>query len=138
MAAPFMLMGTFSIAARDEVTGMLGVAVASKVLAVGATCPFVRAGIGAIASQAYLNPKLGVDGLIYLAEGLSAEQTLHRILARDEGRDWRQVNIIDNRGYAANNRGIYESTDGGQRWAVLDLPWSHQYEEEGVVALVIS
>ncbi len=39
--------------------------------------------------------------------------------------------------YAANNRGIYESTDGGQRWAVLDLPWSHQYEAEGVVALVI-
>jgi uncharacterized Ntn-hydrolase superfamily protein len=89
---------TFSIAARDADSGMLGVAVASRVLAVGAFCRFVRAGVGAISSQAYLNPSLGVDGLRLLADGLSAPEALERLLAADEGRDWRQINVVDSAG----------------------------------------
>lgn len=99
--ALYGVAATFSVAARDEVTGMLGVAVASKALAVGATCPFAQADIGAICSQAYSNPNLGVLGLDLLSKGFTAEQTLHMLLARDEGRDWRQVNIVDNSGESA-------------------------------------
>lgn len=99
------LAATFSIAARDAATGMLGVAVASRVLAVGASCPFVQAGIGAISSQAYLNPGLGVRGLQRLAQGESAAQALEHILAEDEGREWRQVNIVDSHGGSASYTG---------------------------------
>ena len=106
------LAATFSIAARDAGTGMLGVAVASKVLAVGASCPFVRAGVGAISSQAYLNPALGVHGLELLSQGLDAEETLATILADDDGREWRQLNIVDSLGRSA--------AFGGQRTD----PWS--------------
>lgn len=99
------LAATFSIAARDQASGMLGVAVASKVLAVGASCPFVRAGVGAISSQAYLNPALGVRGLQLLEDGLSAQAALDTVLAEDEGRQWRQVNIVDNFGRSASHSG---------------------------------
>lgn len=95
------LAATFSIAARDKATGLLGVAVASKVLAVGAICPFLQANVGAIASQAYLNPKLGVHGLNLLAEGLSAPDALKAVLAEDQGREWRQLNIVDSLGRSA-------------------------------------
>lgn len=99
------LAATFSIAARDAATGMLGVAVASRVLAVGASCPFVQAGVGAISSQAYLNPGLGVRGLQLLAQGKRAEQVMDELIAADEGRDWRQVNITDSHGGSASYTG---------------------------------
>lgn len=94
---------------------MLGVAVASKALAVGATCAFVRAGRGAIASQAYSNPRLGIEGIALLTEGQSAEETLRQILARDEGRDWRQVNIVDGRGGSAAHTGSRTDPWSGSR-----------------------
>src|SRR5262245_47708313 len=72
---------TFSIVACDSAAGAIGVAVASKLLAVGAFCPFVRGGVGAIASQAYLNPYLGYDGLQKLAEGCAPAETLDDLLA---------------------------------------------------------
>ncbi|HEU5170139.1 MAG TPA: DUF1028 domain-containing protein [Gemmatimonadales bacterium] len=106
---------TFSIAALDRTTGMLGVAVASKALAVGATCAFVRAGCGAIASQAYSNPRLGIEGLTHLAAGLGAEATLREILARDDGRDWRQVNVVDGRGGSATHTGSRTDPWSGSR-----------------------
>lgn len=80
---------------------MLGVAVASKVIAVGASTPFVQAEIGAICSQAYNSPKLGIRGLGLLTEGLTAEKTLERLLVEDEDRDWRQITIVDRRGGSA-------------------------------------
>jgi uncharacterized Ntn-hydrolase superfamily protein len=116
------LAATFSIAARDAATGRLGVAVASRVLAVGASCPFVRAGVGAISSQAYLNPGLGVRGLELLADGLTAAQTLDKLLAGDEGRDWRQINIADSHGGSASHTGAradpWKGTRHGPNYAL--------------------
>jgi uncharacterized Ntn-hydrolase superfamily protein len=86
---------TFSIVARDPQTGTLGVAISTAVPCVGVTCPFVKAGIGAIASQAQTNPRLGSDGLTLLETGLSPEVTLTTLLNEDEGRARRQAGAVD-------------------------------------------
>jgi len=85
---------TFSIVARDHQTGELGIAVQSKFLAVGAVVPWAKAGIGAIATQSWANTSYGPRGLELLASGLSAAETLERLLAEDEGRAQRQVGIL--------------------------------------------
>jgi uncharacterized Ntn-hydrolase superfamily protein len=95
------LYNTFSITARCPRTGMLGIAVATKLPAVGALCPHVRAGVGAIASQSLVNPFLGLRGLELLDQGLQAETVLERVLADDAGRDLRQVAVVDRHGGAA-------------------------------------
>jgi len=95
------MMATFSVVAYDPATGDLGVAVQSKFLAVGAVVPWARAGVGAIATQSYANTRYGPEGLRLLAEGLSAEETLARLLADDEERELRQVGIVDAQGRAA-------------------------------------
>ena len=71
---------TFSVAARCARTGQLGVAVSTAVPAVGAICPFVAPGVGAIATQSWVNPYLGIDGLTLLAQGLSAPEALARLM----------------------------------------------------------
>lgn len=88
-----MLLSTFSIVARDQ-QGQLGVAVTSRVLAVGAHCPFVRERSVAIASQAYLNPYLAYDLLDRLDDGGSLQLTAESLLAADPGREWRQFLAI--------------------------------------------
>lgn len=92
---------TFSIAARCPRTGMLGVATASKALAAGALVPYCRAGVGAIASQSFVNPYLGIDGLQLLAQGLPAERALEHLVRADGGRDLRQLAIVDRDGRVA-------------------------------------
>jgi|RhiMetdeSRZDD1v2_1073273.scaffolds.fasta_scaffold391519_2 uncharacterized Ntn-hydrolase superfamily protein len=99
------VLNTFSITARCPRTGMLGVAVATKLPAVGALCPYVRAGAGAIASQSLVNPFLGLRGLELLAQGVPAQETLERILAGDAGRDLRQVAVVDRNGGTASFTG---------------------------------
>jgi uncharacterized Ntn-hydrolase superfamily protein len=96
---------TFSIVARDPVTDDLGIAVASKFLAVGAVVPHARAGVGAIATQALANVRYGPDGLALLAEGLSAADALARLTQQDEGRDQRQAGIVDAGGGSASHTG---------------------------------
>jgi len=95
------MIATFSIVAYDPANGDLGVAVQSKFLAVGAVVPWARAGVGAIATQSYANTRYGSEGLRLLAEGLSAQETLARLLADDGGRELRQVGIVDAQGRAA-------------------------------------
>lgn len=85
---------TFSIVARDASAGELGIAVQSKFLAVGAVVPWAKAGVGAIATQSWANTGYGPRGLELLAGGLSARETLDRLLAEDEGRATRQVGIV--------------------------------------------
>lgn len=92
---------TFSIAARCPRTGMLGVATASKALAAGALVPYCRAGVGAIASQSFVNPYLGIDGLQLLAQGVPAERALEHLVRADGGRDLRQLAIVDRDGRVA-------------------------------------
>jgi uncharacterized Ntn-hydrolase superfamily protein len=92
--------GTFSIVAFDPKTGDLGVAVASRVLAVGAVVPYAQAGVGAIATQAFANTTYGPKGLALLRKGLTPEQVLKRLLAEDKDREHRQVGIVDAKGRA--------------------------------------
>lgn len=94
-------LNTFSISARCPRTGMLGVAVSTAVPGVGGICPFVEAGIGAISTQSWVNPYLGVDGLKFLREGKSAKQALEALMAEDPGRDVRQLGIVDAKGVSA-------------------------------------
>ncbi|OLV18351.1 DUF1028 domain-containing protein [Deinococcus marmoris] len=85
---------TFSIVGRDAATGDIGVAVASRFLAVGALVPFVRAGVGAVATQSYVNPNFGPDGLRLLLEGLSPQKVSARFQAEDSGIAQRQFGIV--------------------------------------------
>jgi uncharacterized Ntn-hydrolase superfamily protein len=96
---------TYSIVALDPSTGDLGVAVQSKFLAVGAVVPWARAGVGAIATQAFAAVGYGPDGLALLADGATAEETVTRLLATDDLRDERQVGIVDALGRSATHTG---------------------------------
>jgi uncharacterized Ntn-hydrolase superfamily protein len=95
------MMSTFSIAALDPATGEIGVAVASKFLAVGAVVPWARAGVGAVATQAWANLSYGPRGLELLAQGYSAEEVVRRLTEPDEQRDHRQLGVVDCQGNAA-------------------------------------
>ncbi|HZT98506.1 MAG TPA: DUF1028 domain-containing protein [Ktedonobacteraceae bacterium] len=85
---------TFSIVARDPQTGELGIAVESKFLAVGAVVPWAKAGVGAIATQAWANTSYGPRGLELLAAGLSAREVVMRLTGEDSGQAQRQVGVI--------------------------------------------
>lgn len=96
---------TFSIAACDLEKQMWGVAVASKFPAVGAAVPWVKAEVGAIATQSYVNTSYGPNGLDLLASGKSAQETLDELLAGDPEREIRQVGLVDGQGKAATFTG---------------------------------
>src|SRR5687767_15764991 len=96
---------TFSIVARDPENGDLGVAVASKFLAAGSVVSHARSGVGAIATQALANYSYGPDGLQLLADGVSAVEAIERLTAADDGRDHRQLGIVDTAGRAATFTG---------------------------------
>ena len=98
-------VATFSIVGYDAETGDLGIAVQSKFFAVGSVVPWAEAGAGAIATQSWANTTYGPNGLKLLKSGLSAEQTLERLIADDPGRATRQVGIVDAKGNVANYTG---------------------------------
>jgi uncharacterized Ntn-hydrolase superfamily protein len=99
------LVATYSIVGCDLDAHQWGVAVQSKFLAVGALCPFAEADVGAVATQSYVNPRYGPDGLALLREGLSAEEAVERLTAADEGRAQRQLGIVDRQGRTATYTG---------------------------------
>ena len=94
-------ISTFSIVARDEKTGELGVAVQSKFVAVGSVVPYARAGVGAIASQAWGNPRYGPIGLELLASGKSAVEAVNSMTSSDPFQNSRQLAIIGTDGNAS-------------------------------------
>jgi uncharacterized Ntn-hydrolase superfamily protein len=96
---------TFSIVGHDARTGDLGVAVASKFLAVGALVPFARAGVGAVATQSYVNPTFGPQGLARMAGSLSPEAVSVQFRAEDSGIAQRQYGLVDARGRSATYTG---------------------------------
>lgn len=98
-------IATFSIVGFDPNTGELGIAVASKFLAVGSVVPWAEADAGAIATQALANTTYGPDGLALLRRGLGAQAVLDSLIAMDEGRDERQAGIVDARGGSATYTG---------------------------------
>lgn len=89
---------TWSIVARDPQTGHLGVAVASRFFAVGAVVPHVRGGVGAIATQAFVSPIWGTNGIRMLADGMAPRQVIDALVARDNGHPNRQYHLIDAQG----------------------------------------
>jgi uncharacterized Ntn-hydrolase superfamily protein len=96
---------TFSIVGVDPNHGDWGVAVASKFPAVGAVVPYARAGVGAVATQAWANVAYGPEGLDLLAQGQSAADVLQGLVQVDEGRDQRQAGVVDGEGGAATFTG---------------------------------
>ena len=99
MAEP--LVATYSIVGCDLEARQWGVAVQSKFLAVGSVVPWAEPEVGAIATQAYANPRYGPDGLALLREGLSAGEVVERLTAADGGRDERQLGVVDASGASA-------------------------------------
>ncbi len=96
---------TYSIVARDPGTGEMGVAVQSHWFSVGPVCAFAMAGIGAVATQAFVEPLYGPRGLMAMRSGRSAPEALRQLVAADPERDVRQVAMVDRRGRVAAHTG---------------------------------
>ncbi len=99
------MMHTYSIVARDPLTGQLGVAVQSHYFSVGSVVPWAEAGVGAVATQSFVRIDYGPEGLGLMRHGMSAQQALATLLERDEGREVRQVAMVDARGEVAVHTG---------------------------------
>src|ERR671928_760676 len=91
-------VATYSIVACDLEASQWGVAVQSKFLAAGSVVPWAEPEVGAIATQAYANPRYGPEGLALLREGASAEEVVERLTSADDGRDHRQLGVVDGAG----------------------------------------
>jgi uncharacterized Ntn-hydrolase superfamily protein len=91
---------TWSIVARDS-DGAFGVAVASRFFAVGVHCPHARSGVGALCTQALVNPHYGPQGLAFLAAGLAPADAIIELIGADLGRDHRQLHVMDAKGRVA-------------------------------------
>jgi uncharacterized Ntn-hydrolase superfamily protein len=96
---------TYSIVARDPATGEMGVAVQSHWFSVGSVVPWAEAGVGAVATQSFVDASYGALGLDLMRAGRSAPETLAGLLAADGGRDVRQVAMVDSRGRVAAHTG---------------------------------
>jgi len=96
---------TWSIVARSK-SGAFGVAIASRFFAVGALCPHAHSGIGALATQALVNPQYGPRGLTMLSQGLSAADVVYALIEADGGRQHRQLHVIDAEGHIAAHTGV--------------------------------
>lgn len=94
-------VATFSIVARDPENGDLGIAVQSRFLGVGSVVPWARAGVGAVATQAWANVTYGAEGLALLEGGKDAAAAVAALTGADAGRDRRQVGLVDAKGRAA-------------------------------------
>jgi uncharacterized Ntn-hydrolase superfamily protein len=99
------VVATYSIAACDLEAGQWGVATQSKFLGVGSVVPWAEPEVGAIATQAWANPRYGPDGLALLREGLSAAEVVERLTSADDGRDHRQLGVVDGKGGSASFSG---------------------------------
>ena len=96
---------TYSIVARDTGTGELGVAVQSRAFNTGAACAWAEAGVGAVATQSFTERRYGPRGLALLGEGRSPREALDELLGADEGREVRQVALVDTSGATAAHTG---------------------------------
>lgn len=93
---------TFSITACCARTGQLGVAVSTAVPAVGAMCPYIQPGVGAVSTQSWVNPYLALQALELMKRGCAGPQALDQVIAQDDARDLRQIGAVDAQGRAAS------------------------------------
>lgn len=98
-------VATYSIVARDSATGQLGVAVQSHWFSVGSIVPWAKPGVGAVATQSFVDPSYGPLGLKLMAHGRTAEEALQALVSTDDGRAVRQVAMVDAEGNAAAHTG---------------------------------
>src|SRR5262245_42531456 len=105
MVKPSIPVATFSIVARDPATGEMGVAVQSHWFSVGSVVPWAEAGVGAVATQSFVEPSYGPKGLALMKSGVAPADALSRLLAADEGKDVRQVAFVDAQGRVAAHTG---------------------------------
>src|SRR6476659_7179608 len=103
MARP--VIATYSIVACDLEAEQWGVSVQAKFLSVGSVVPWAEPHVGAIATQAYANPRYGPNGLELLRQGLSAQEVVDRLTGEDDGREHRQLGVVDGEGRAATYTG---------------------------------
>jgi len=96
---------TWSIIARDPLTGQIGIAVATRFFAVGARVPHIAPGIGGVATQALVNPYYGIDGVKLLREGSTPREVVDTLTAADDGRESRQLHVMDINGRIAAHTG---------------------------------
>ncbi len=116
-------VATYSIVARDSTTGQLGVAVQSHWFSVGSIVTWAEAGVGAVATQSFIDPAYGQLGLQMMSTGKSAPATLAGLLASDEGEAVRQVAMIDAKGKVAAHTGARAIEAAGQpRWQPVLRP----------------
>lgn len=99
------LAHTFSIVAYDSLTGDMGVAVQSHWFSVGTSVIWAEAGVGAVATQSFVNPAFGPDGLALLKKGMSAQEVVNALTQKDEGSAFRQLGIVDSKGKTASFTG---------------------------------
>jgi len=111
---------TWSIIARDPASGELGIAVATRFFAVGAVVPHIDPAAGAVATQALVNPYLGIDGIALLRGGASASDAMAKLIAADAGRNSRQLHLMDREGRTARHTGA----------ACID--WCGHLERDGI------
>lgn len=116
------LAHTYSIVARDENTGEMAVAVQSHWFSVGTVVPWGEAGVGVVATQSFTNKSFGIRGLELLKEGKSPQEALDALLKDDDGRDFRQVAILDKKGNVATHTGkkciVYAGHSNGKNFSV--------------------
>ena len=98
---------TWSIIARESGSGAFGVAIATRFFASGALCPHAQSGVGALSTQALVNPHYGPQALELLRAGVSASEVVQRVIAPDEGREQRQLHVIDAQGGIGQHTGRY-------------------------------
>jgi uncharacterized Ntn-hydrolase superfamily protein len=114
---------TFCVIARDPKLGLLGLAQATNPLSVGGRCPFIRANVGAVSTQAYTDPGLGPLAIELLTLGYSPEKVLHELRESDDHFEWRQIGIVDRHGRAAVHTGSeckeFSSSITGQNYLVM-------------------
>jgi uncharacterized Ntn-hydrolase superfamily protein len=96
---------TWSIIARDPASGAFGVAIATRFFAVGALCPHAQSGVGALSTQALINPHYGRQGIDLLRQGVAAPEVVRRLTVPDEGREQRQLHVIDAAGRIGQHTG---------------------------------
>jgi len=96
---------TFSVIARCERTGMFGIAIATRPIAIGAKCPFLKAGVGGLVVQAHGDPQFGPLGLHLLEAGYAAPKVLAELVENDPYIEWRQIAVIDREGRTAVRSG---------------------------------
>ncbi len=113
---PMMLpVSTYSIVARDSVTGEIGVAVQSHYFSVGPIVPWAEAGVGAVATQSLVDPSYGPLGVELMRAGRTAEEALDALVSTDDGRESRQVAMVDAQGRVAVHTGKKAIAQAGHR-----------------------